>query len=91
MTTLLVALPPAWLSQEQVKRLSAAAGDMRVETAHTANQIEPLLDDIELAAGFFPPDLLDRAPKLRWLQYWGTGVDWLMRHPTLTIPNCPTR
>jgi phosphoglycerate dehydrogenase-like enzyme len=43
--------------------------------------IEALLDEIEIAAGWFPPELLGRAPRLRWVQQWGAGVDWLLRFP----------
>jgi phosphoglycerate dehydrogenase-like enzyme len=45
--------------------------------------IEAALDDIEIAAGDFPYDLLPRARNLRWLQQWGAGVDWLLRHPEI--------
>jgi phosphoglycerate dehydrogenase-like enzyme len=40
-----------------------------------------VLDEVEIVAGWLPPELLPRAARLRWMQQWGAGVDWLMRHP----------
>jgi len=48
-------------------------------------EIEPVLDDIEIIAGWFPPDLLTRADGLRWFQTWAAGVDWLLMEQPETI------
>ena len=40
-----------------------------------------VLDDVEIAAGFVPGDLILEAPKLRWFQQWAAGADWLLRYP----------
>jgi phosphoglycerate dehydrogenase-like enzyme len=81
MTVLLVCLPPDRLSEAQVAQVQAAAPGMRVVRTTERTAIEGLLDDLEIAVGQFPHDLLPRARRLRWLQEWGAGVDWLMRHP----------
>ncbi len=46
-------------------------------------QIEAVLDDVEVAAGWLPKDLPERMPRLQWLQLWSAGADWLPRHPAL--------
>jgi len=81
MSILLISLPADRLSEEQVAQVRAAAPGMRVVVAHDRAQIKALLGEIEIAVGWFPHDLLARAGKLRWLQEWGAGVDWLLRHP----------
>jgi phosphoglycerate dehydrogenase-like enzyme len=45
--------------------------------------MEEHLDSIEIVFGSPPRDLLDKAPNLRWIQQWGAGADWLLRHPEL--------
>jgi phosphoglycerate dehydrogenase-like enzyme len=54
---------------------------MRVVMTTEREEIEGLLDEVEIAVGSFPHDLLAHAPRLRWVQEWGAGVDWLLRHP----------
>jgi len=56
---------------------------MRVVRATERAEIEQVLDDVEIAVGSFPHELLPRAQRLRWLQEWGAGVDWLLRSPEL--------
>jgi phosphoglycerate dehydrogenase-like enzyme len=81
MSVLLICLPPDRLSEADVGRVRAAAPDMRVVATEDRAAIEALLDEVEIAAGWFPHDLIARASSLRWLQQWGAGVDWLMRQP----------
>jgi len=81
MSVLLVCLPAERLPEAQVAQIRAAAPDMRVVMTTDQAEIEPLLGEIAIAAGWFPHDLLPRARRLRWLQEWGAGVDWLLRHP----------
>jgi len=44
-------------------------------------EIEARLPEIEIAAGDFPPDLVARCPRLRWMQTWSAGTDWLQAFP----------
>jgi phosphoglycerate dehydrogenase-like enzyme len=81
MSVLLISLPDDRLSEAQLARIRAAAPELRVVATHDRAQIDALLEQIEVAAGWFPHDLLARAPRLRWLQEWGAGVDWLLQHP----------
>jgi phosphoglycerate dehydrogenase-like enzyme len=57
--------------------------DYRVVVTHQREEIEPLLEEIVIAAGDFPTEWIPRARSLRWLQSWGAGADWLMRHPEI--------
>jgi len=54
---------------------------MRLVVTTNRAEIESLLDEIEIAAGRFPRDLLSKARNLRWLQQWSAGADWLLRYP----------
>jgi len=82
MNTILLALEPDTLSADQVARIRATAPDSAsIIMTRDHDQITPLLDQIEVAAGWFPVDLLPQASNLRWYQQWSAGADWLLRHP----------
>jgi len=83
MSVLLVCLPVERLPEAQLAQIRAAAPDMRVVMTTDQAEVEPLLGEIAIAAGWFPHDLLPRARRLRWLQEWGAGVDWLLHNPEL--------
>jgi phosphoglycerate dehydrogenase-like enzyme len=74
-------MPAERLPEAQLAQLQDAAPGMRVLRATERAEIEGLLDEVEIAVGSFPQDLLTRASRLRWLQEWGAGVDWLLSHP----------
>lgn len=81
MSTLLLCLDDDALSEEQLVQLQSLASGMRVLHTRHRSAIAAVLDDIEIAAGWLPFDLLSRMPNLRWVQQWGAGADWLLRHP----------
>nr|PZN29383.1 MAG: hypothetical protein DIU80_09425 [Chloroflexota bacterium] len=81
MPVLLLYFEPAELDPGLVAQAEAAAPDMRVVVTRDAAAIDTLRDEIEIAAGHVPPELALSLPRLRWLQQWGAGADWLLRHP----------
>jgi phosphoglycerate dehydrogenase-like enzyme len=83
MSVILIHLPPDDLSHERLERIQALAPGYRVVVSEDRAEIEPLLDAIEIAAVHFPPQWIERAPRLRWYQQWGAGTDWLLRHPEI--------
>jgi phosphoglycerate dehydrogenase-like enzyme len=84
MSILLMGFEPDKLSEAQRKRIQQAAPDMQVMVLHNRDEIEAVLDEIEIAACNFPHDLIARAPRLRWVQQWSAGADWLLRYPEVT-------
>jgi D-2-hydroxyacid dehydrogenase (NADP+) len=81
MSILLLGLTPEELEPATLDEIRTLAPGMRVVVTRDRSEIEALLDDIEIAAGWFPNNLVGRAPRLRWFQQWGAGADWLLRHP----------
>ncbi|HZJ09519.1 MAG TPA: D-2-hydroxyacid dehydrogenase [Trueperaceae bacterium] len=81
MSTLLIALRPNSLTDEQLASVEAAAADMQVVITNDRERIEALLPDVRIVLGMFPRDLLAKAPRLEWFQQWGAGADWLLEHP----------
>ncbi len=81
MRTILLDFRSGTLSEPQIAQVRAAAPDMQLLVTRDRDEIERALDDIEIAAGWFPRDLLLRARNLRWFQQWGAGANWLLRYP----------
>ncbi len=62
-------------------RVAALAPTYSVLLTHDVDEVRARLEDIEVAAGWLPRELLLAAPRLRWMQQWSAGSDWLLRSP----------
>jgi phosphoglycerate dehydrogenase-like enzyme len=83
MTTIVMRLASHHLSDAQRDEIQKLAPDKRLVTTNDHGEIEALLDEVEIAAGYFPQELLSRASNLRWYQQWSAGSDWLRWYPEL--------
>lgn len=93
MKTLLLGFEEGKLTGDTLAQIAALAPAYRPVVTTERSVMEGALAEIEIAVNRFPTDLITQAPKLRWLQQWGAGADWLLRHPEvaaldrLTITN----
>ena len=79
---ILLALEPDTLPEEPLNRVrDVVPDDKELIVTRDEDVIEAVIDEIEIAAGWFPRRLLPRASCLRWFQQWAAGADWLLRHP----------
>ena len=78
---MLLSFQPGALSEAHVAQIQAAAPDTPMLITQDRDEIEAVLDEVEIAAGDFPHDLLPGMRNLRWLQQFGAGADWLLRYP----------
>ena len=61
--------------------IARALPDVAIACARTPEEAAPYLDDAVILYGWgFPPEMLGRMPKLRWLQKMGAGVDDIIAH-----------
>ncbi len=68
--------------QEAIRQAAPEAELIVVkDRAALEQRLEEILPKVEVALGDFPREHIPNAPRLRWLQTSGAGVDWLMRHP----------
>ena len=81
MGTILLGFEPSAVSKTQLAQVQAIAQDMEVVVTSDREEIEGLLEEIEIAAGGFPKDLVLKARNLRWFQQWSAGSDWLLHYP----------
>ena len=84
MPTLLVCLTARQLPDlDQVRGL---AEGYEVVRATGDDAIRACLPETEIVLGFLPPALVSEAPRLRWLQSWSAGMDWLVEHEDFDPP-----
>lgn len=83
MAILLIGFTMGKLTETQLTQVRKLVPDMQIVVTRERDEIETMLDDIEIAACWFPLDLLAKAPNIRWYQQWGAGADWLMKHPEI--------
>lgn len=83
MSIILLALEENQLSEEQLRKIGEIAPDRELVVTQERAHIESILPNIEVTFGGFPKELISEAPRLRWCQEWGAGVDWLLRYPEL--------
>ena len=81
MKTILLCFDDDTFTPDELARVHAQADGYEVLLTKDRAAIEAKLDDVEIAAGAFPRDLLGRASNLRWWQQWGAGADWLLNAP----------
>ena len=77
---ILLGFPPSPQSQALRDRVTMLAPGYRVILSADMDVIRTHLTEIEVAAGRFPRDLLLAAPRLRWMQQWSAGSEWLLRN-----------
>jgi phosphoglycerate dehydrogenase-like enzyme len=66
------------LTEAQTARIRAAAGPLEVVVAEGDDRLRAAMPGAEVLFGRLTPDLLERAPHLRWVQTQGAGVDGLL-------------
>ncbi len=69
-------LPPGLLDQ-----VRAVAPGVEVVVTDDPKRIAELLDQVEIVAGGGPYAPFVQGKRLRWIQQWGAGADWLERAP----------
>ena len=83
MPTIAIGLARASISEEHLEASKYICPDYRIVISTDEDDLKKHLDDIEIALAKIPRSLLYDLPKLRWLQQWGAGADWLQQYPEL--------
>jgi phosphoglycerate dehydrogenase-like enzyme len=83
MKLLLIALSPETVTPERLSEIRSLARGYEIVVSNGDHEIQGRLRAIEIAAGSFPIDLIEKASNLRWYQQYGAGADWLMTHPEI--------
>lgn len=75
------------LQERHLQAIRQAAPDAELIVVRDREELERRWDDlipkVDVALGGLPRERLLEAPRLRWLQTTGAGVDWLMRYPEI--------
>lgn len=84
--TVLIALPPAAVSEAQRARVAALLPEARLVVSNDPGTIAATIDSATIAAARVPFGLVARAPRLRWFQQWEAGIDWMARARPFAAP-----
>ena len=76
-------IEPASYPDGAVERVSQIAQGYDVLATTDRSDVEKHLDGIEIVFSGFIPDLIEKLPRLRWIQQAGAGADWLDSYPSL--------
>lgn len=77
------------LGEDQLSEANLAAlqkglpPDYRIVQTTDEKKILSLAPAVEICAGWFRPKWLQQMPQLRWAQFWGAGVNWVLKYPDL--------
>ena len=81
MATILLHFDKQDISDSEVSQVQQLAPDHQVLVTNDPHELEEYAEDIEIAAGWVPPQMLLNLPNLGWYQQWAAGADWLIPHP----------
>ena len=83
MKILLIMLDKTFLPDSEWVEIQKIVGNRDVVITQDEDKVKEIANNIEIAAGWVPRQLIKRFSNLRWFQQWGAGADWLMEHPDL--------
>jgi phosphoglycerate dehydrogenase-like enzyme len=83
MNTILIMLSQGQISDTQLEEIRAIAPEKKLLFTRDHDEIGANAEEIEIAVGWVPRDLISKFNNLRWFQQWGAGADWLLNHPEL--------
>jgi len=83
MSTILLMLSPRQVTQDQLGEIQKLAPEKKLLLTEDREEIEKYADEIEVALGWVPHDLVSTFTNLRWFQQWGAGADWLLSYPEM--------
>lgn len=81
MHKLLLAFKDGEIGEQHQAQLRQLAPNLEVVQTADEEKIAAMVEEIEIAVGQFPTQLLAKAKNLRWFQQWSAGADWLLDHP----------
>lgn len=87
MPTLLVCLTDDQLPG--LRRVRQIADGFDIVRAVSEEEVRAHLGEVEVVLGFIPPVLVAQAPRLRWIQSWSAGLDWLVEHESFDAAALP--
>jgi D-2-hydroxyacid dehydrogenase (NADP+) len=85
--TLLIALPPAVVTEAQRVRIATLLPKMPVVVSDDPNTIAATMTRATIAAARVPFDLVAQAPRLGWFQQWEAGIDWMAHRRPFAAPD----
>lgn len=81
MKTVLIGVEKDWLTDQQLAKIEALVPDVDIIVTRERAEMDAVVEDVAIAAGLIPREVIMNAPNLRWFQQFGAGADWLLAYP----------
>jgi phosphoglycerate dehydrogenase-like enzyme len=81
MNSILIVVSKQDISESHIEEIQRLAPEKRVIVSDNPVEFEPMMDEVEIATGWVPREVLSGLKNLRWFQQWGAGADWLLKYP----------
>jgi phosphoglycerate dehydrogenase-like enzyme len=81
MSTIVLGFDPDEISQPHLAQIKKLVPQAKLVISKNPHEIEEVVEEVEIMAGWLPPGLVVQTPNLRWFQQWWAGADWLAAYP----------
>ncbi len=83
MKTLLLCLNDDKVSNLDRERIALLLPDARLVITRNEAVIADVLPEVEIVAGWLPREQMLEAKRLKWMQQWWAGADWILKRPEM--------
>jgi phosphoglycerate dehydrogenase-like enzyme len=81
MSTIVLGFEPEEISQPHLTQIKKLLPQAKLVISKNPHELEEVVEEAEVMAGWLPPGLVVQTPNLRWFQQWWAGADWLAAYP----------
>jgi phosphoglycerate dehydrogenase-like enzyme len=81
MSTIVLGFEPDEINPPHLAQIKKLVPQAKLVISKNPHEIEEVVEEVEVMAGWLPPGLVVQTPNLRWFQQWWAGADWLAAYP----------
>jgi len=76
------------LDEDQVspadrRQIARLFPDFQLVISRQLETISQVIANVEIVGGRFPREQMLDAPRLKWMQQWSAGADWILKRPEM--------
>ena len=77
--TILLCLDEDQVSPADRRQIARLFPDFQLVISRQLETISQVIANVEIVGGRFPREQMLDAPRLKWMQQWSAGADWILR------------
>ena len=71
------------VSPQDRRQIATLFPDFQLVISRQPETISQVIVNVEIVGGWFPHDQVLDAPRLKWIQQWSAGADWILKRPEM--------